>query len=82
MDRSRTKLDYSILAAFVPGAARPRSSAFYHLSLLLAAVVMMLLPLGYAAFVAGIAYLVYLHAVYDWAPTNRIGRRPANCRTT
>ena len=42
MDRAKTSLDYTFLAAFEPRAARPRTSVVYHLSLLLAATVLVL----------------------------------------
>jgi len=73
MDRSKAKLDYSILAAIEPRTARPRSSLFYHVSLVLAAVVMLLLPVAYLALAWGAAYAVYYHAVYDWSPIMGLG---------
>jgi len=59
--------DYSILSAFQPVAARPRSSIFYLFSLLLVTLTMLLLPLIYLAMAGAAAYAVYYHATHNWS---------------
>jgi hypothetical protein len=60
--------DYSILAAFDRPIVRPKTGFLYHVCLLLVAVAMLILPLIYFAFVGGLIWLTYYHAVYDWVP--------------
>ena len=65
--------DYSILAPLDQPIARPKTSALYHICLLLVAGAMLVLPLIYIGFVGGLAWAVYYHAVYDWAPIMHLG---------
>jgi Zn-dependent protease with chaperone function len=65
--------DYSILAAFDQPIVRPKTGFFYHVCLLLVAVTMLILPLVYIAFVGGLAWLTYHHAVYNWKPIMGLG---------
>jgi Zn-dependent protease with chaperone function len=65
--------DYSILAAFDQPIVRPKTGFLYQVCLLLVAVTMLILPLVYIAFVGGLAWLTYHHAVYNWAPIMRFG---------
>ena len=58
--------DYSILSAFQPVVARPRSSILYQFSLLLVTLTMLLLPLIYFALVGAAVYGVYYHATHNW----------------
>jgi Zn-dependent protease with chaperone function len=59
--------DYSILSAFQPVVARPRSSILYQFSLLLVTITMLLLPLIYFALVGAAVYGVYYHATHNWS---------------
>lgn len=59
--------DYSILSAFQPVVARPRSSILYQFSLLLVTLTMLLLPLIYFALVGAAVYGVYYHATHNWS---------------
>ena len=54
--------DYSILSAFQPVVARPRSSILYQLSLLLVTITMLLLPLIYLALVGAAAQVLLRRA--------------------
>jgi Zn-dependent protease with chaperone function len=65
--------DYSILSAFQPVVARPRSSILYQCSLLLVTFTMLLLPLIYLALVGAAVYGVYYHAVHNWTPIMTFG---------
>ena len=65
--------DYSILSAFPPALARPRSSVLYQFSLLLVTVTMLLLPLIYCALVGAAVYGVYYHALHHWGPIMGFG---------
>lgn len=65
--------DYSILSAFQPVVARPRSSVLYQFSLLLVTITMLLLPLLYLALVGAASYGVYYHAVHHWDPIMKFG---------
>ena len=65
--------DYSILSGFQGQIARPKTSIFYHVGLVLVAGTMLLLPLIYVAMVGVVAYAVYFHAVYDWKPIMGFG---------
>ncbi len=58
--------DYSILSAFQPVVARPRSSILYQFSLLLVTLTMLILPLIYFALVGAAVYGVYYHATHNW----------------
>jgi len=58
--------DYSILSAFQPVAARPRSSLRYQLSVVLVAITTLILPPIYFALVGVVAYGVYYHATHHW----------------
>ena len=68
-----TSPDYSILSAFQPVVARPRSSVLYQISLLLVTVTMLLLPLIYLSLVGAAVYGVYYHAVHNWTPIMTFG---------
>ena len=65
--------DYSILAPLGQPIERPKTSALYHLCLLLVAGAMLVLPLVYVGFVGALTWAVYYHAVYDWAPIMHLG---------
>lgn len=65
--------DYSVLSAFQPVAARPRSSILYLLSLLLVTITMLILPLIYFALIGVAAYGVYYHATRHWYPIMGLG---------
>lgn len=65
--------DYSILAAFNGAITRPRAGIFYHVCLFLVAGAMLALPLIYIAMLSLLAWTVYHHAVYDWAPIMNAG---------
>lgn len=58
--------DYSILSAFQPVVARPRSSILYQFSLLLVTLTMLILPMIYFALVGAAVYGVYYHATHNW----------------
>ncbi len=60
--------DYSILSGFNGNIARPKTGPLYHCCLFLAAGAMVALPLVYFAMLGLLAWGIYRHAVYDWAP--------------
>ena len=64
--QSASSPDYSILSAFQPVVARPRSSILYQFSLLLVTITMLILPLIYFALVGAAVYGVYYHATHNW----------------
>lgn len=53
-----------ILAAFGTGIRRPRTSFLYQIGLLMVAVVMIILPVVYAAMVAGMGWVVVYYALH------------------
>lgn len=73
-DQPPSSPDYSILSAFPPVVARPRSSVLYQFSLVLVTLTMLLLPLIYFALVGAAVYGVYYHAVHHWGPIMGFGR--------
>ena len=64
--QSPSSPDYSILSAFQPVVARPRSSILYQFSLLLVTITMLILPLIYFSLVGTTVYAVYYHATHNW----------------
>jgi Zn-dependent protease with chaperone function len=65
--------DYSILTGFQGQIVRPKTSIFYHVTLVLVAATMLLLPLVYIAMVGTVAYVVYFHAVHNLSPIMQMG---------
>ncbi len=63
--RSFTELQAYVLSAFQADLPRLASPLSYRLGILIAAFVMILLPLIYMALIALVAYGVYWHAVYN-----------------